>query len=102
MWAIEWLRPYIEGHRKFTVLTDHSALKWLENIKDPASRLAWWALKLQQRFDIVHKKGSQHYVPDALSRIYDEGLVTAFEEIKDARYLGMMDAVLNEPNMYET
>ena len=60
VWSIEKLRPYIEGYH-FIVVTDHSALKCLKNLKDPTNRLARWALKLQQwDFEIVHRKGSQH------------------------------------------
>ena len=47
LWAIKKLRPYLEGY-KFTAITDHSALRWLRNLKEPTSRLARWALKMQQ------------------------------------------------------
>lgn len=39
LFAIEKFRPYIEGTR-FTVITDHYSLKWLNNIKDPVGRIA--------------------------------------------------------------
>ena len=32
LWSIEKLRPYVKGYH-FTVVTDHSALKWLKNFK---------------------------------------------------------------------
>ena len=84
--SIEKLRPYVEGY-PFTVVTDHSALKWLKNLKDATGKLARWALKLQQwDFDIVHRKGSLHQIPDALSRIHEGGLVEAFEELRDPGY----------------
>ena len=87
LWSIDKLRPYIEGYH-FTVVTDHSALKWLRNLKDPTGRLGGWALKMQQwDFDIIHRKGSQHQFPDALSRIHEGGIVEAFEEIRDAGHL---------------
>ena len=38
LWSIEKLSPYVEGYH-FTVVTDHSTLKWLKNLKDPTGRL---------------------------------------------------------------
>lgn len=68
LWAIEKLRPYVEGSR-FTVVTDHYSLVWLNRLQSPSGRLARWAIRLQQYdFDIVHRKGKEHVVPDALSR----------------------------------
>lgn len=68
LFAIEKLRPYIEGTH-FTVITDHYCLKWLNNIKDPVGRIARWAIRLQQYdFEILHRKGKDNVVPDALSR----------------------------------
>lgn len=39
LWAVEKLRPYIEGVT-FDVITDHSSLLWLDNLKNPTGRLA--------------------------------------------------------------
>ncbi|XP_066585575.1 uncharacterized protein [Prorops nasuta] len=73
VWAIRKLRPYLEGYH-FTVVTDHSSLRWLHNLKDPVGRLGRWALKLQHHsFDVVHRKGALHHVPDALSRALPVG-----------------------------
>lgn len=71
IWGIEKFRCYLEG-RQFTVVTDHSCLLWLRNIKNPTGRLARWAMKLlAYDITIVHKKGSTHTIPDALSRMYE-------------------------------
>lgn len=68
LFAIEKLRPYIEGS-KFTVVTDHYSLKWLFSIRDPVGRICRWAVRLQQYdFEIVHRKGKDNVVPDTLSR----------------------------------
>lgn len=72
LFAIEKLRPYLEGY-KFIVVTDHHSLVWLHNLKEPTGRLARWALRLQQYdFEIIHRKGKEHVVPDLLSRAVPE------------------------------
>lgn len=87
VYAIEKFRPYIDGVH-FTVVTDHSALQWLHKMKDPHGRLARWAMKLQQfSFDIIHKPGKSHTVPDALSRATAElNLLEISEKHKDNWY----------------
>ena len=109
LWSIKKLRAYVEAH-PFTVITDHSALLWLKNLKDPTGRLARWALRMQQwDFQIKHRKGTLHSVPDALSRIYEENgeliLVDSFsEEVikKDEWYMRMMENVKRTPEKYRS
>ena len=94
LWAIKKFRPYVEGY-KFTAVTDHSALKWLRNLKEPSGRLVRWALEMQQwDFDVKHRKGSLHQFP-VLSRMYeqDELEAAAFEEVRDTWYLRMLREV---------
>ena len=68
VWAVKTFRPYLYG-RKFTIITDHSALKWLMTHKNPSGRLHRWALSLQEfDFVMVHRPGKENVVPDALSR----------------------------------
>ena len=55
--GIKKFQPHLHG-RKFTVHTDHHALKWLMTIKDVTGRLARWSLFIQQfDFDIKHRPG---------------------------------------------
>ena len=68
VWSIKYFRPYIYGTR-FDVLTDHSSLRWLLNIRDPTGRLARWNIYLQASdYNIIHRRGILHSNVDALSR----------------------------------
>lgn len=61
-------RPYLEGLR-FTIVTDHKALKWLHQTKDLNSRLARWAMQIAAYdADIQHRPGAANANCDALSR----------------------------------
>lgn len=104
VWGISNHRQYLEGF-EFKVITDHSSLKWLLNLKDPTGRLARWSLKLQQyRFDVEYRKGSQNVVADTLSRIPEvSSLVPDVPESLgshdpwyDQKYL----SVKNKPHLY--
>lgn len=105
LFAIEKLRPYLEG-TKFTVVTDHYSLKWLFSIKDPAGRIARWALRLQQfDFDVVHRPGKDHLVPDALSRTVPiiDAIVdntTTAQLSTDKWYTNMCKLVTENPKDY--
>ena len=66
--GVKRFQPYLYGH-KFTIHTDHSALKWLMSMQDPTGRLARWSLLIQQfDFDIVYRPGKTNGNADALSR----------------------------------
>jgi hypothetical protein len=68
MWAVRLFRPHLYG-RRFTIVTDHIALKWLMTAREPAGRLHRWALTLQEYdFDIQYRPGKENHVADALSR----------------------------------
>lgn len=47
VWVIKKMRPYLKGY-VFTVITDHSFLKWLFKIAKPSGRVVHWIMELQQ------------------------------------------------------
>lgn len=101
LWAIEKLRPYLEGV-PFTVITDHYSLVWLQNLQGPSGRLARWAVRLQQYdFKIVHRKGKNHIVPDTLSRSVPViECLDRSEKVKDKWYCRMVEGVTEQPLKY--
>ncbi|GBC37403.2 uncharacterized protein LOC114968091 [Rhizophagus irregularis DAOM 181602=DAOM 197198] len=69
VWAIKHFQHYL-GLKSFTIVTDHSALKWLKISKIPKGRHARWVMDLQQYdFNIKHRAGKANANADALSRI---------------------------------
>lgn len=110
IFAVEKMRPHIQGYH-FTIVTDHASLKWLHNLKDPSGRLARWATKLQAfDYDIVHRRGADHKVPDALSRAFEDSVqqsiidqIAASEELKEDKndwYEIKKEQVLKNPRKF--
>ena len=65
---LQHFRQYLLG-TPFTIRTDHSALTWLQNFKQPEGQLARWLEQLQEfEFTIIHRPGKAHCNADALSR----------------------------------
>ena len=59
IFATKNFRCYIYGYR-FTLQSDHSALRWLFNLKDPSSRLTRWSLRLAEfDYEIIHRPGKK-------------------------------------------
>ena len=55
--------------RKFTVVTDHHALRWLHSLS-PEGRMARWIMDLQEySFDVRHRPGANNGNADALPRL---------------------------------
>ena len=64
----EYYRQYLLG-RKFKVVSDHQALKWLFSMKEPKSRIARWIEALSPfNFTLEYKPGRLHTNADAMSR----------------------------------
>jgi hypothetical protein len=66
--AIEHFNYYLYG-QKLRIRTDHSALQWLMNFREPQGQVARWLEKLQvYDFEVEHRSGVSHRNADALSR----------------------------------
>lgn len=78
--SIEKFRPYLYG-RIFTIYTDHKALTWLFNCKNPASKLVRWRLRLNEyQYTIKYKPGRINSNADGLSRLFpDDQIETEVE-----------------------
>jgi hypothetical protein len=69
VWAITKCRPYLI-RKKFQLIVDHSALKWIFNNAIKNSKLARWQLQLAEyNYEVIHKPGHNHTNADALSRL---------------------------------
>ena len=69
VWAIKYFRFYLYG-RKFTIETDHKAIIWLNNLKEPNMKLQRWKIQLNDyNFDINYVKSKDNHVADGLSHI---------------------------------
>ena len=69
VWAVQHFKPYLWG-RPFVVRTDHSALQWLWNFKDPQGQVARWLEILSEYdFKVQHRPGVKHGNADPLSRL---------------------------------
>ena len=68
VYFLKYFRHYLYG-RNFLVRTDHGALRWLTNFKDPQGQVARWLEVLgTYTFEIQHRPGLRHGNADALSR----------------------------------
>ena len=90
VWSLEHFNAYVYGH-KVVVHSDHCALQWLRDIKNPCGKLARWILKLEE-FDYtsVHRAGSLMAHAYALLRAPVNGIKVvgmSAEELLDAQLL---------------
>ena len=69
VWAVQLLRPYIEGTH-FDLYTDHQALRWILSGSDHSGLLARWRLRLLEfEFTVTYKKGAKNTIADDISRL---------------------------------
>lgn len=98
--SIDHFRYYLLG-RHFTVITDHSSLVWLNNMKKPSPRLARWILQLSQyNFSIVHRRATGTVPADFLSRVPEINVLDLSLLKPDNWYKNMINKVQSDPDSY--
>ena len=103
VWAVKHFEQYL-GLLPFKIVTDHSALKFLQTAEMPTGKRARWIMYLQQfNFEIVHRPGKENKNADALSRIPE---VTCFfagvENIEGKGSRSNENFAYSETNNYES
>lgn len=106
--AIEHWRCYVDNGQKFTVYTDHAALKWFLNLNNPTGRLARWGVRLSMfNFEIKHRRGSENVVPDLLSRSIPISSLDAVKTVtsnpkqtSDSWYLNIYNGCQSSPTSF--
>jgi hypothetical protein len=68
VWGVKHFHVYLVGVH-FRIMTDHSALSWLMQLRNQVTRLVRWSIYLQAYdFEIQHRKGRIQSNVDCLSR----------------------------------
>ena len=103
VFGCEIFSGYVQGVH-FKLITDHSCLRYLHRLSNPSGRLSRWSLRLSKYdFEIIHRKGSLHVVPDALSRSVPKveiNILGISLENLDPWYLKMKDKITKCPEKY--
>lgn len=69
VWAVKMFRPYLLG-KKFTIITDYSALTGLFKTSNPTGIIARWIVTLSEyEFDIKYRPGRVKESADFMSRL---------------------------------
>jgi len=72
-WAWQHFETYLYG-RRFLAWSDHSALRWLKNFKNPRGQVSRRLARLSDfDFEVEHRPGQLHGNADGLSRLTWEG-----------------------------
>ena len=67
-WSLDQHRPYVLD-RRIKIITDHANLKWLTSTSPEQSKLVRWCISMAELdFEIEHRSGKDHVVPDTSSR----------------------------------
>lgn len=69
IFIVSQARTYVFG-RHFKIITDHSCLQYLQNLKSPFGRLArWYSYLAEFDFEVIHRSGKRNMNVDCLSRL---------------------------------
>ena len=91
VFALKKFRHYLIA-QKFTLFTDHEALKYALNMKDPHGRIArWMSLFAEFDFDIQYKPGEKNGNADYLSRPLEEPSLLVIATGMDDELSGVME-----------
>ena len=97
--AIDQFRPYLFG-RKFTLVTDHRPIIYLQNLENPSSRYFRFIMKLQElNFSITHRQGILHGSVDALSR--DPQFQDSLNTFKNSKVNMMKQLLVNSNHLLQ-
>lgn len=100
LYGLEQYRAYVEGLKCY-IVTDHASLQWFYKLKNPTGRLNRWACRLSQfDFDIIHKKGKEHVIPDSLSRIKVDSISFHPATVVDPWYLKLLKDCTDNPRLF--
>lgn len=100
IYALEQYRPYVEGSKCY-IVTDHASLKWFYKLKNPTGRLNRWACRLSQfDFEIIHRKGKEHVIPDTLSRIKVDSISFDPRSVQDPWYAKVLKGCSDNPRLF--
>jgi hypothetical protein len=95
VWAVRHFRPYLYG-MKFTVVTDHNALKWLMTIHGSFSRLVRWLLNYK---NMIWRLNTDPYRLVVSSKFRKELLKQTHDSIM-AGHLGIRKTYLRLSSKY--
>ena len=99
IFALEQFQRYIGG-QKCNIITDHASLQWFYKLQNHSGRLARWSMRLSQyNFNIIHRKGKSHQLPDSLSRIPVDAIGTSINN-SDVWYSDIVKKCIQSPHKY--
>ncbi|OAE24162.1 hypothetical protein AXG93_2752s1770 [Marchantia polymorpha subsp. ruderalis] len=93
IFSLKKFRHYLLGGR-FTIVTDHKALKYIFNKPNAEGRIARWKLLLAEfDYTIEDRPGKKHANADLMSRAYDDGGDQSVDDTFPDEDLLVMDTI---------